>query len=222
MLTLALEFSSHQRSAAVVRAASAAAPALCMEVVETGAGGTRALCLIDEALRNAQVEREQIECIAVGLGPGSYTGIRGAIALAQGWHLAAGVRLQGLSSAAAIVAQARAEGLTGRLAVVIDAQRQEFYLANYALDAAECREISPLRLSSRSEVAACEAAGEILVGPQVTNWFPNGRLVCPRAAILGRLALAQTVHLAGEQLEPIYLRETSFVKAPPPRVLPTG
>jgi tRNA threonylcarbamoyl adenosine modification protein YeaZ len=220
MLTLALEFSSDQRSAAVIRESAAAAPAVCMEVVETGGQAAKALGLIDEALHNAQVEREHVECIAVGLGPGSYTGIRAAIALAQGWHLATDVKLLGLSSAAAIVAQAHAEGLTGRVAVVIDAQRQEFYLANYALDPGGWRELSPLRLASQAEVGACEAAGEILVGPQVTKWFAAGRRIFPRAAVLGRLASAQTGYVPGERLEPIYLRETMFVKAPPPRVLP--
>jgi len=48
------------------------------------------LRLVERALAEAKVERGQIECVAVGLGPGSYTGIRGAIALAQGWQLARG------------------------------------------------------------------------------------------------------------------------------------
>jgi hypothetical protein len=34
------------------------------------------------------------------------------------------------------------------------------------------------------------------------------------------LALDRTDFVAGEKLEPIYLRPTSFVKAPPPRILP--
>ena len=46
--------------------------------------------MIEEALREAGLEREQIEVLAVGLGPGSYTGIRVALSLAQGWQLASG------------------------------------------------------------------------------------------------------------------------------------
>ena len=48
--------------------------------------------------------REAIEAIAVGLGPGSYTGIRAAIALAQGWQLAREVKTLGVSSVAAMAA----------------------------------------------------------------------------------------------------------------------
>ena len=52
--------------------------------------------MIESALAEAKIEREQIEVIAVGLGPGSYTGIRAAISVAQGWQLARGVKLLGV------------------------------------------------------------------------------------------------------------------------------
>jgi len=93
------------------------------EAIEAGTRSTKALGLVEEALRQAQLEREQIECLAVGLGPGSYTGIRMAIALAQGWQLARPVKLLGISSADCVAAQARAEGVVGHVQVVIDAQR---------------------------------------------------------------------------------------------------
>jgi len=41
----------------------------------------------------------------------------------------------------------------------------------------------------------------------------------PTAAMLARLAAERSDFIAGEKLEPIYLRETSFVKAPPPRIV---
>src|SRR5437870_3795031 len=122
MKILALEFSSPQRSVAVVEGDTLkgghqtfgvhslgcppAAPRVS-EIIETGGLGTGALGMVESALRQGQLEREQIECLAIGLGPGSYTGIRLAIALAQGWQLAAGsVRLLGISSTECLVAQA--------------------------------------------------------------------------------------------------------------------
>jgi tRNA threonylcarbamoyl adenosine modification protein YeaZ len=192
---------------------------LISEVVEAAPGNTmKPLGLIEAALKQAGLEREQIECLAVGLGPGSYNGIRVAIALAQGWQLAAGVKLLGVSSAECVAAQAHAEGLAGRLAVVIDAQRGEFYLAGYELNAEGQRETSPLHLTPPDEVRERERTGERLIGPEVLRWFPNGRVVFPRAAMLGRMAPGRKDFVPGEKLEPIYLRETSFVKAPPPRV----
>ncbi len=190
------------------------------EVIETCRGNTmKALGMVEEALQQVGLEREQIECIAVGLGPGSYAGIRAAIALAQGWQLAREVRLLGLSSAECIAAQAQAHGLHGAASVVIDAQRGEFYLTKYQLDPAGCREIAPLRLATKAEVHDCQQAGDTLVGPEVTKWFPAGRTVCPRAAMLITLALDRTDFIAGEKLEPIYLREAKFVKAPPARTI---
>ena len=218
MTILALEFSSGQRSVAVVRRRAGDASFVVSEVVETGAGGTtRAFAMIQSALHEAQLEREQIEVLAVGLGPGSYTGIRVALSIAQGWQLAGGVKLLGLSSVECVAAQAQAEKISGRVNVVIDAQRNEFYLAAYEISADGWREIEPLRILTRAEVESRAGAKEILIGPEVTRWFPNGRMVFPRAAMLGQLALTRNDFAAGDKLEPIYLRETNFVKAPPSR-----
>ncbi|MGZ5566967.1 MAG: tRNA threonylcarbamoyladenosine biosynthesis protein TsaB, partial [Limisphaerales bacterium] len=80
MKILAVEFSSERRSVAVVENGRVLGEAFEM-------GGRAAIALVERALATSNVDREQIECIAVGTGPGSYTGIRGAISLAQGWQL---------------------------------------------------------------------------------------------------------------------------------------
>ena len=221
MKILALEFSSPQRSVAVVQERTDAEPLALGEAIETGARSTNALGLVEEALRQAQLDRAQIECLVVGLGPGSYNGIRLAIALAQGWQLARPVRLLGITTAECLAAEAQAEGIFGRVQVVIDAQRGEFYLAGYDVSADKSREIEPLRLATLPEVQACHQTGGIIIGPEVTNWFPASRVLLPRAATLGRLARGRTNFLPGEKLEPIYLRATQFVKAPPPRIVPS-
>ena len=191
------------------------------EAVETGAGPGKTFGKVDQVLNEARLEREQIECLAIGLGPGSYTGIRAAIALAQGWQLARGVKLLGISSAECVAAQAQAEGIARRVNVVIDAQRNEFYLAGYELGHETRRELQPLHLATLAEVQKLADAGETMIGPEITRWFPQGRVIIPRAGTLGKLALARIDFTAGEKLEPIYLRETKFVKAPLPRVVPS-
>jgi tRNA threonylcarbamoyl adenosine modification protein YeaZ len=232
MRILALEFSSPQRSVAVVQAPSprGSAPTTRNVVAEVVASrevpNTQfqtqlpTLELVETALREAQIEREQIDCVAVGIGPGSYTGIRAAIALAQGWQLGRDVKILGVSSAECIAAQAQADGRTGAVAVVIDAQRNEFYLARYEVSSTERREIEPLRLATQAEVQARGAEGCVIIGPEVKAWFSEGRTVHPRAAMVGQMASMRTDFVSGEKLEPIYLREISFVKAAPPRVLP--
>lgn len=223
MKILALEFSSPQRSAAVLQAGAELAQECLSEVIQTGAQSANALGMIADALREARVERDQIQCLAIGLGPGSYNGIRSAIALAQGWQLASGSRqprLLGVSSAECLVTQAQAEGARGRVAIVMDAQRKEFYLAGYEIDDEGRREMNPLHLATLSEVQAMANSGALIIGPEVSKWFTNGRVLFPRASSLGQLALARNDFVPGEKLEPIYLREPNFVKAPPPRNFP--
>jgi len=185
--------------------------------MEAGPRAVGAFAMIDSALKQAQLQREQIEILAVGIGPGSYTGIRAAIALAQGWQLAREVHLLAISSVECIAAESRSLGLTGRIGVVIDAQRGEFYLAGYEILPDSLREVNPLRLATREQVEAYVHSGATLVGPEVVKWFPGGRLIFPRATTLASLAKERRDYLPGEKMEPIYLRETQFVKAPAPR-----
>ena len=217
MKILTLDFSSPQRSVALLTAPGAVAH----EVLDSSPGrDMKPLTLIEAALHHVGLEREAIECLAVGLGPGSYTGIRVAVSLAQGWQLATGVKLLGVSSVECIATQAVTDGTNGKFSVVIDAQRGEFYLASYEAQNGAAQETAPLRLATRAEVEECERVGSQLLGPEVTRWFPNGRIVFPQAATLARLADTRSNFLRGEQLDPIYLRETTFVKAPPARPLP--
>ena len=223
MTILALEFSSDRRSVALARGGIVLAEAM----QQTVARETDALGMIEKVLAQSKVLREEIEVIAVGLGPGSYTGIRAAIAVAQGWQLAfaepeqdicgqtaatakrrlaRGIKLLGMSSVAAIAAAAQAEKIFGRVNVVVDAQRGEFYAAGWEISDGRREEISPLKIISAAELAA-RRAGEICVGPAVE------RVLFPSAAMVARLAAGRTDFVRGEDLEPIYLRETSFVKS---------
>jgi len=220
MRILALEFSAEQRSVALVDALGDGAGRCLAETVRSGGRATPAVAMIEEVLAQAGARREDVEVIAVGLGPGSYHGIRAAIALAQGWQLARGTRLLGMSSVEAIAAQAHADGLRGLIAVVVDAQRGELYQADYHLDEAGWREVGPLRLAQPESVRAAGPAAPMPVGPEVSRWFANGRVLFPRAETLGRLAAARTDYVPGEQLEPVYLRAASFRKAPPALRMP--
>jgi tRNA threonylcarbamoyladenosine biosynthesis protein TsaB len=218
MKILALEFSSPERSVAVLQGGSVSVNPLCFQEIESGAGQT--FLLIEQLLGRASIPREQIEMIAVGLGPGSYGGIRSAIALAQGWQLGRDVKLVGVSSADCIAAQAVADGVTGNVVVTIDAHRGEFYLANYELTASFWRETQGLRLATKQAVLDCQAKGDLPIGPEVKAVFQNAREVWPRAAMLARLASERKDFVPGQDLKPLYLRETSFVKAPPSRLVP--
>ena len=224
MKILAIEFSSEDRSVAVLDTANDAATAqltpanhVLSRVCERG--GRRAIDLVEQVLIKAGCEREEIDCIAVGIGPGSYTGIRGSISLAQGWQLGRGIKLLGVSSVECLAAQAQEGGLAGTVWIVIDAQRNEFYLAGYEIGADGFKEIEPLRLVAASEVERLCGAGECVVGPDASLRFPQARNFSPDAATLARLAGKRSDYVPGSRLEPIYLRQTDFKKAPPRRVI---
>lgn len=207
MTILALEFSSERRSVALARDGQVLAEA----VEQSGGRGTNAFGLTQTVLATARASRDEIGVLAVGLGPGSYTGIRAAIAMAQGWQLATCAKLLGVSSAEALAAQALAERIHGVVNVVIDAQRGEFYLAKWEITAAGRTEMAPLKIVSAAELAANNAAGEICLGPAADN------VMFPSATTIAQLAAGRTEFVAAEELVPIYLRETTFVKAPPAR-----
>jgi tRNA threonylcarbamoyladenosine biosynthesis protein TsaB len=213
MKILSLEFSTSQRSVAI-----AADGCHVCEAIETSSGHTmHPFSMIRSVLEQAAIDRDQIDHIVVGLGPGSYTGIRASIAMAQGWQLAREVALLGISSVEAVAAQAQADGMRGTVQVVVDAQRGEFYLGTWQLSDAGQTESAPLRIIGQEEIQARETAGDLVIGPEVTRWFPSGRTVFPRAAMLAQLASKRTAVSEPTALAPIYLRETTFVKSPKPR-----
>ena len=154
---------------------------------------------------------DSITTIALGIGPGSYTGIRGAIATAQGWQLARNVNLLAIPSTEILAATGRTNGLRGETHFIIDAQRHEYYHATWNLSDDSQTEISPLKIIGVTEAAELDAHGPDSIG------FPTCEPLYPDAAILARLAATRTDFQSGETIQPIYLRKTEFTKAPPPR-----
>jgi tRNA threonylcarbamoyl adenosine modification protein YeaZ len=211
MRTLALEFSSTRRSVAAIAPGREPVEAVAASVERN----TQAFALIADVLKKVDWQRRDIECIAVGLGPGSYTGVRVGISIAQGWQIATDVKLLGLSSADAIAEQARCDGLRGLVTCLIDAQRQEFYSGVYDLDEDAARPVRQLHIETLAQANERATQGEVIVSPE--NHALTAHRVFPTAAAIARMASGRSDYLPGEKLEPIYLRETGFIKAPPPR-----
>jgi tRNA threonylcarbamoyladenosine biosynthesis protein TsaB len=213
MKILALEFSSPIRGVAV-----AVDGKMCGQAAEQSGRETHAFALIDSALQCAGVSRHEIECIVVGLGPGSYAGIRIAIAIAQGWQLASGIKLLGISSAEVVAAQA---GLSGTMdvRVALDAQRNELYAARYHVSVPERPKlIEAFRLLSGAERLECEGRRGLFrmdLPPEAPT--SAGVALPPDATLLAWLATVRSDFLPGHDLEPIYARKAEFVKAQPPK-----
>lgn len=218
MKILALEFSSVLRSAAFVELGSrSAGPTRWGLASDAGGRATRAFGLIDRALAQARATRDEVSLLALGLGPGSYTGIRAAISLAQGWHFGKGVGVMGVSSIDCLAAQLAEASADGRFAIAVDAQRGEFYLALGEVKKHVWHNHTPLRLASVDDLRARAQEGYQMAGPDLKNIVPGAVDLYPAAATLARLAGAKPAPTPVDKLEPIYLRETSFVKAQAPR-----
>ena len=123
------------------------------------ASNTQLLPRIDAALAEHGVAREDIACVAVGRGPGSFTGVRIAMATAKGIASALEVPLVGVSSLDAVAWNAWAAGERGPLSVVADAMRKEVYPVRERLNDTGIERLEADRVV-KAEDAARELAAE--------------------------------------------------------------
>lgn len=83
---------------------------------------------IEEAVREAEIEFEQLEAIAVGKGPGSYTGLRIGVSTAKGLCFALDKKLISVPSLSILAEQLKA-GEGDFVIPMLDARRMEVYSA---------------------------------------------------------------------------------------------
>lgn len=129
------------------------------EVAAHRASNTQLLPRIDALLSSHGIARGDIACVVCGRGPGSFTGVRIAMATAKGMASALEVGLIGVSSLDAVAWNAHAAGVRGDLAVIADAMRKEVYPVRYVLEDGDVRRLGPDR------VVKAEAEVEELAEP---------------------------------------------------------
>ncbi len=176
-----------------------------------------ALPWADALLADAGIARAQLDAIAVGRGPGAFTGVRLGISLAQGIALALERPVVAVSTLATLALQAE-----GDVLAAIDARMGEVYLGAFRSAGGEVIALG------REQVIAPIAADV----PQGTQWqgigtgfaAGEGALAARLAAALVRIDAAALPHaadtariaaaafargeaLAPERVEPAYLRD---------------
>ncbi len=184
-------------------------------------------------LEQAGLSPRDLDAIAVGLGPGSFTGLRVGIMAAKTLAYAGCGRLVGLDSLAVFARQAPPEAL--HVAVAGDAQRGELFVADFLRDAPALapRRIAETRLVPAADWAASLPPGTAVVGPlpaRLNLAFPQGVLAqIPGAGVPEPHALLEVALDAladGREddpysLEPLYIRRSAAEeKAPPPTPSP--
>lgn len=177
------------------------------------------LPMCDEVLAEAGLSRHGLDAIAVGRGPGAFTGVRLAISAAQGIAFALGIPVVPVSSLAALALQAPDDGAP--ILAVIDARMGEIYSgwfrrdANGLVEAIADEAVGRVDALAVASTQACHVIG--------SGWATYADALCahlaappssalgdawPQAVDVARLALAQmTRAVAPDQALPVYLRD---------------
>jgi tRNA threonylcarbamoyl adenosine modification protein YeaZ len=220
MNILALDTSMGACSAAVLAVDGGVEHLALREAVMARGHAEALMPMVAEAMGQGSVAFADLDVIAATTGPGSFTGVRIAIAAARGLALVTQATLYGTDSLTVMARLARAQSASeGEFAIAVDARRGMLYLGVYdaegrklegplllAPDEAETHLPANLSMAAGSGAALlAEAAAR--AGRKIEARFPE---LQPSAG-----ALAQIAYASGERLpnlRPLYLR--------PPDALP--
>ncbi len=131
------------------------------EVQAHRASNTQLIPNVEDLLSACGIARERIACVCVGRGPGSFTGVRIAMATAKGVASALDTGLVGVSSLDAVAWNAQATGVRGDVLVVADAMRKEVYPVRYRLDDEAAHRLSADRVVKAQVLADEVGAGQV-------------------------------------------------------------
>ena len=191
-------------------------------VVHEGAGGalssTTLIPLIRSMLAEAGLAMSELDVIAFGRGPGSFTGLRTACAVAQGLGFGAGVRLLPVDTLLAVADEARHRFGVTRVVAVLDARMDQIYAARYDFECLAAPELADdaVQLLSPEQLTVPEGwslAGNAFLayGDRLPPVAAAARHeVLPTATAMLRLApmlLAEGRAVSPSDARPLYVRD---------------
>jgi tRNA threonylcarbamoyl adenosine modification protein YeaZ len=179
-------------------------------LVSTRKHGELLAAMIEQVLAAGGASRGDLEAVAVGTGPGPYTGLRAGLVTARVLASALGIPAVGVCTLD-VIARSAVEAAAGReFLVASDARRKELYWARYAADG---QRIASPQVGPPADVALAADSGNgtpvagegPVLYPGLTAWAISP--VYPDAAVLAVMA-AEVLAGGGavEVPEPLYLR----------------
>ena len=202
MLLLALDTAQADCSAAVLDCASGTVAGRAVETIGKG-HAERMMAVIDAALAGARVKPADIGRVAVNVGPGSFTGVRIAVATARALALAIKAECVGVSSLSAIGEQHRLARPGVPILATLDARRGEAFAQVIDADGNAVTEPAAYRYEDLEGLARTHGAipvgtGAIVAG--LAEAAAEDRVSIDTLALLG----ARTN--PGPSVSPLYLR----------------
>ncbi|TKF34447.1 tRNA (adenosine(37)-N6)-threonylcarbamoyltransferase complex dimerization subunit type 1 TsaB [Enterovibrio norvegicus] len=197
------------------------------------------LPMVDSVLAEAGVTLRELDALAFGRGPGSFTGVRIGIGIAQGLAFGADIPMVGISTMAAMAQQAYRCNQSTQVLSAIDARMNEIYFGGYQrLDNGDWETVHaeavlpPEMLAAQlSENAAISAENAWAIAG--TGWpaYPDlasqlhlsvteSGVLYPESEdmlILAHHALLRGEVVDAEHASPVYLRDTVAWKKLPGR-----
>lgn len=209
-LLLALETSTEFCSVALATPAK-----LFLQHEHTGPRSSlRTLPLVQTLLDQAQLKLLDMQAIAFGAGPGSFTGLRNACAIAQGLAFGLSIPVIAVDNLLACAEFARQTAGHQRILVAIDARMGEVYWGEYYYAQSTWHVMTPPALSKPTEVIArqqneCIAGNACILFTEHFKQYALPLLgeIVPRADYIAQLGLTMMgAGLAPEQAAPLYIR----------------
>jgi tRNA threonylcarbamoyladenosine biosynthesis protein TsaB len=174
---------------------------------------------IQRLMAQADLQFGQLDAIAFGCGPGSFTGLRTACSVAQGLAFGANVKVLPVDSLLTVAEEARYQHAAGldryQVMALLDARMDEMYAACYAFDSGRWMQIKDYRLIRPEDLvgeAGWTLAGNVFAayGARLPALLAQRVEALPTASAMLRLApglLAAGAAVRADQALPRYIRD---------------
>ena len=184
---------------------------------------------VNEMLDEQGLSVKDCDAVCVGMGPGSYTGLRVGVSTAKGLCFGAGIPMIAVGSLDTLVWQAIGRGLLPdgcrHIVPMIDARRMEVYTAVFSVDGSQITETEPKVVDAGSFSDILSEGPVLFIGDGASKFSPvltspNAFFVqaCPEASSMlvpAEKKLAASLFEDTAYFEPFYLKE--FVPTVPKR-----